>query len=56
MNLNGNNSDFYNIPDAYLINMTLTEMLMPSRNLLNLIYGGLDSQQIITSTLATKSP
>ena len=37
-----------NVPDAYLVTMTLQDMVMPSRNLLNRI--SIDQQKIGTST------
>ena len=37
-----------NVPDAYLVTMTLEDMVMPSRNLLNRI--NIEQQKIVTST------
>jgi hypothetical protein len=35
LNVNGNTNVSVNVPDAYMISITLTDLLMPSKNLLN---------------------
>jgi hypothetical protein len=40
LSINGNTNADVNVPDAYLISITLTDLLMPSKNLLANINGG----------------